>query len=653
MMNQVSQSTHTNHVKVNGYNSIAQAPTSSQMTSSLQQLIKIGSMNHNTDSPSTPQLDNSGFMFDPSNSAALYSGVSQMGNDDRFTQLLPQVNPMNATPICVSALSHGPPHVGHQQQSVHNGAPFSQRTGLTLQQQQQQQQQQQMHQQHQQQQQEQQQQQQQMHQQQQLQRQRQQQQHQIQIQLQQTHESNQATRIKNGRQQHPGQKGHTTLLELPNAPHHTGIQLNQVATVPKQKLSSKSIVSIRTGSISSPRTDIANPNLVNNELCVTRSNSGSSNTAGTGAQEPSLTYNRIANSSCSMITTKQMKERQQSSYSSACNATIKAQQRLGAKHGIQVLSEKTTGGRIDEDENDTTDEVKKSLVGGNVQKISQDVGLPRTDIGVKRKVDGTLCGVNGLMQDSNKDQSEPHHKYVPVIGGKAYTLTTPLPSMSPHAYLQKLLVSRGYSTKHYCSLEGGYYCRPTALQCASYGIRVVSAVRTSNVELIDALLSAGLSRNPCNKFGESILHMVCRRGEHGLLKVLLDHGSTIQVSDDFGRTPLHDACWTAKPCFKSVEMLLQRDLRLLHIVDCRGSPPLEYVKKESWSAWIDFFERNKEVFWPKRNLEEESEELPPELVNVPPHSRPVPDPSKCASLDVAALYANGKKEPELMQSMEC
>lgn len=591
-------------------------------------------------------------MFDPSNSAALYSGVSQIGNDDRFTQLLPQVNPMNALPICVSALSHGPPHVGHQQQSAHNGAPFSPRTGLTLQQQQQQQHQQQMHQQHQQQQQQQQNQQQQQ-QQQQLQRQRQLQQHQIQIQLQQTHEANQATKLKNGMLQHPGQKGHAKLLEFPNAPQHTGRQLSQVATVPKQKLSSKSIVSIGTGGMSSPSTDIASPNLVSNEPNVSTSNSGTFNTAGTGAQEPSLTYNRSANTPCSLITTKQMKERQQSSYSSACNATIKAQQRLGAKHGIQVLSHKTTGGRMDEDENDSKDEVKKSLVGGSVQKLFQDAGLSKTHIRVKRKVDGVLCGVNELMQDSNNDQSEAHHKYVPVIGGKAHMLKTPLPSMSPHAYLQKLLVSRGYSTKHYCSLEGGYYCRPTPLQCASYGIRVVSAVRTSNVELIDALLSAGLSSNPCNKFGESILHMVCRRGEHALLKVLLDHGSTIQVSDDFGRTPLHDACWTAKPCFKSVEMLLERDLRLLHIVDCRGSPPLEYVKKESWSAWVDFFERKKEVYWPQRNSEEESEELPPELVNVPPHSRPVPDPSECVSLDVAALYANGKKEPELMQGMKC
>lgn len=138
--------------------------------------------------------------------------------------------------------------------------------------------------------------------------------------------------------------------------------------------------------------------------------------------------------------------------------------------------------------------------------------------------------------------------------------------------------------------------------------------------------------------------MVCRRGEYALLKLLIDNGSTIQVSDDFGRTPLHDACWTAKPCFQSIEMLLERDLRLLHIVDCRGSPPLEYVKKESWGSWIDFFEQKKEIYWPQRNLNEVCEECPPELVNVPPHSRPVLDPKNCASLESAAMYANGKKE---------
>ena len=75
-------------------------------------------------------------------------------------------------------------------------------------------------------------------------------------------------------------------------------------------------------------------------------------------------------------------------------------------------------------------------------------------------------------------------------------------------------------------------------------------------------------------------------------------------------------------------------------------------KKDSWDDWINFFESKKDVFWPQRNIND-SEECPPELVNVPPHSRPVPDPRKSATLEVAAMYANGLKEPEMTARVKC
>lgn len=349
------------------------------------------------------------------------------------------------------------------------------------------------------------------------------------------------------------------------------------------------------------------------------------------------------------ITKKQMDQRQQSSYSSACNATIRAQQKLNSAQ--QQRRGCVTNVAEDKDENDTRDEVMKSLVGkvrGAVVGLPPLLGSQQTvsRVGVKRTLDGVprVPSTEKLGQGLQPSKVEPQHKYVEVFGGRIEEKQVSKSPISPHAYLQKLLVSRGYSTTHYCSLEGGYYCRPTPLQCASYGLSVVQGVRTSNVPLFTALLSAGLSRNPCNKFGESILHSICRRGDYNLLKLFLDNGSCVQISDDFGRTPLHDACWTAKPCFKSIQMLLARDLRLLHIVDCRGSPPLEYVKKESWAGWIEFLDANKEIYWPKRNLNEVCEECPPELVNVPPHSRPVRDPENCATLEDAGMYANGKKE---------
>jgi hypothetical protein len=113
-------------------------------------------------------------------------------------------------------------------------------------------------------------------------------------------------------------------------------------------------------------------------------------------------------------------------------------------------------------------------------------------------------------------------------------------------YLASLLSSRGYSNQHYPALEGGYFCKPTEYQRASYGMKLLQAVRTSNITLVDKMLKGGVSQNPCNAYGESIIHMICRRGDHELLKVFLKHGCCVQICDDFGRTPFHDACWTSK-----------------------------------------------------------------------------------------------------------
>ncbi len=140
--------------------------------------------------------------------------------------------------------------------------------------------------------------------------------------------------------------------------------------------------------------------------------------------------------------------------------------------------------------------------------------------------------------------------------------------------------------------------------------------------------------------------MVCRRGDYKLLKIFLEHGCSVQVSDDFGRTPLHDACWTTKPCFKSVELLLDRDPRLLHVVDCRGAAPLSYVKQENWDQWMNFLDGKKEEWWPHRDTSVVGEEGPPPLVCRSPHSMPLPDPPHAALCEHARLIASGAVEPE-------
>ena len=168
-----------------------------------------------------------------------------------------------------------------------------------------------------------------------------------------------------------------------------------------------------------------------------------------------------------------------------------------------------------------------------------------------------------------------------------------------------------------------------------------------------------------------------------MLRVLLDAGSSVQVSDDYGRTPLHDACWTPNPNFETISLLLEKDPWLLSITDCRGSTPLGYVRKAHWAVWNGFLGAIVDRYWPTTQEEEcieedknaaapttskkteeeqqqeqddqqEQENTPPKLKLVPPlsqqepNSSPILDPlnPKIKCLDILELLANGKIEPQ-------
>mmetsp|Transcript_9561 Transcript_9561/g.27256 ORF Transcript_9561/g.27256 Transcript_9561/m.27256 type:complete len:374 (-) Transcript_9561:276-1397(-) len=217
---------------------------------------------------------------------------------------------------------------------------------------------------------------------------------------------------------------------------------------------------------------------------------------------------------------------------------------------------------------------------------------------------------------------------------------------SPQSFLDNALEERGYSVRKFCSLEGGYYCRPTPLQQASYGCRLSQAVRSSDATLLRRLLDSGLSPNPCNSFGESLVHMICRRGDHKLLRIMLEAGCSLQVTDDYGRTPLHDACWKADPSFETVQLILDADKNLLNLMDCRGSSPLSYVSKDKYPIWIQFLSSKLDRFWPRRDIATEGVQRPPALALRQPHSMPIQDPLNALPLEVAAMVSNGRMEPE-------
>ena len=207
-----------------------------------------------------------------------------------------------------------------------------------------------------------------------------------------------------------------------------------------------------------------------------------------------------------------------------------------------------------------------------------------------------------------------------------------------------MLKERGYSSKRFKTLQTAYYNKPTALQQASYDVFLIGLVKRGETGKLQGIMESGVSPNPCNQFGESLLHMVCRRGDAAMLQVLLDVGCSLQVADDYGRTPLHDACWAAKPAFEVVDKIMEVDPRLFFMTDCRGSTPLTYVRKTHWNEWNPYLESKKRTVWPSRGTMEPEED--PALTMFAANTRPLKDPQDALTCELAKMVVCGKMHPE-------
>ena len=207
--------------------------------------------------------------------------------------------------------------------------------------------------------------------------------------------------------------------------------------------------------------------------------------------------------------------------------------------------------------------------------------------------------------------------------------------------MDELLQERGYEKERYDCLKTGYYNVPTKLQIASYHVNLVSLAKQNQVEQINDILACGLSPNPCNEFGSSLLQTVCRRGNVALLEVMLRHGCSLQVADEFGRTPLHDALYAKQPAFALVKRILQEDPHLINLADARGHLAFDYVRKEHCDEWIAFLDEIVDSIWPTLG-----EQPPPHPLTLrQANATPLADPEDALSLDLAEAVASGKLRP--------
>ena len=179
-------------------------------------------------------------------------------------------------------------------------------------------------------------------------------------------------------------------------------------------------------------------------------------------------------------------------------------------------------------------------------------------------------------------------------------------SATPEAFLTSLLSggkrspSRAQDAEASVSKSGGpvYRRSPTPKMVADYDLELVSAVRERDFECLRRLHAQGRSLDACNKYGESVMHAACRRGDLAIAQALMDLGATPLAVDDFGRTPLHDACWAPEPCLDLVALLLAADPQSVLLKDSRGSGPLAYIRKEHHGVWCAFLNHVKDEFFP-------------------------------------------------------
>jgi len=214
---------------------------------------------------------------------------------------------------------------------------------------------------------------------------------------------------------------------------------------------------------------------------------------------------------------------------------------------------------------------------------------------------------------------------------------------SPSYFLMNLTLSMSIDIKFRKYSKSNYYNRPSSLQLASFGSTFFKVINANDVSTLKALLQCGLSPNPCNAFGDSVLNNICRRGNEEMFHALMDCGASIHVMDSFGRTPLHYLCWSnlTNSCWSCVKYILEKDPYMLITEDNKGKTPLDYIPNFKWNAWRTFISNNVKAPWfIKLTVCDPLDEIKSIEVD-----QTLPNPSSYAHIEVAKALSSGKISP--------
>ena len=174
--------------------------------------------------------------------------------------------------------------------------------------------------------------------------------------------------------------------------------------------------------------------------------------------------------------------------------------------------------------------------------------------------------------------------------------------MKPDDKLKRIAAKHGYTYKTYAyeDVKDTFFVKLKPESYSGYDKTISAASRAGDLKTFQEYHAQGKSVQVCNKYGESVVHTACRYRHTQLLNFLLNEAFvSVQISDDYGRNPMHDAAWTHKPNFGLARKLVLECPDLLYIKDTKGFTPMNYAGPSTWSAWCKFFDNNAELLQPR------------------------------------------------------
>jgi hypothetical protein len=213
----------------------------------------------------------------------------------------------------------------------------------------------------------------------------------------------------------------------------------------------------------------------------------------------------------------------------------------------------------------------------------------------------------GKITDQVSTSLSPPRKVARIMSAlpaRRQKRTTEDTSSNPQHCLESILAEKGIqnTVRSYDSLTG-FFEETKDEEVKAYGLDVLKAICDSDIEQLRGFQQQGRPLKCSNRFGESLLHLACRKGLLTVVDFLINEvGVPVNVVDDMGRNPLHDAFWTIEPNLELVDVLVKQCPDLLLVSDKRGHTPFSYARRSHWNNWVTY-------------LKERSNLLAPTLIN--------------------------------------